>query len=59
VALNQLLTRQVVGGAEVDRVMAQATGSWWRRNEATLLPVTVMGIALLIVAFVPLFFTAA
>lgn len=55
VALNQLLTRQVVGDAECDLAKAEGQG-YWRRNESVLLPVVVMSVALLIVAFVPLFF---
>jgi TRAP-type C4-dicarboxylate transport system permease large subunit len=53
VALNQLLTRQVIGGEAYD---PPGEGGLWRRHEKILLPVTVMGIALLVVAFVPLFF---
>ncbi len=51
VALNQLLARSVVGEQEDD---TPADASFWRRHEDTLLPVTVMAVALLIVAFVPL-----
>lgn len=50
VALNHLLTRQVVGDAEY----ADSGGSFWARNERILLPLVVMATALLIVAFVPL-----
>ena len=58
VALNHLLTRQVVGADAVAEAKADAANasSFWRRHEQLLLPVTVMGIALLLVAFVPLFF---
>lgn len=56
IALNQLLTRQVVGAEEVDRVLSETTGGFWARNERILLPCSVMGTALLLVAFVPLFF---
>jgi TRAP-type C4-dicarboxylate transport system permease large subunit len=53
VALNHLLTRAVVGSdADVDDVPEGA--GFWLRHERLLLPVTVMGIALLLVAFVPL-----
>jgi TRAP-type C4-dicarboxylate transport system permease large subunit len=58
VALNQLLTRQVVGDAEIQRAKAEVANdpSFWRRHEAMLLPITVMGTALILVAFVPLIF---
>jgi TRAP-type C4-dicarboxylate transport system permease large subunit len=53
VALNHLLTRQVVGEREV--ALASEEGhNFWYRHEKILLPITVMGTALLIVAFVPL-----
>ena len=54
VALNHLLTRQVVGEEEV-LLALQEGDTFWSRHERILLPVTVMGIALVIVAFVPLF----
>ena len=54
VALNHLLTRQVVGDQEFIRSQ-QTTGSFWSRHERILLPISVMGIALLIVAYLPLF----
>jgi TRAP-type C4-dicarboxylate transport system permease large subunit len=57
VALNHLLTRQVVGADEVDRAIAETEGSFWMRHERILLPITVMGTALILVAFVPLLFT--
>lgn len=58
VALNHLLTRQVVGAEEVDAALqASAGGTFWRRHERILLPISVMATALLLVAFVPLFFT--
>lgn len=53
VALNHLLTRQVVGEAEAE-LAAQEGETFWRRHEKVLLPVTVMAMALLIVAFGPL-----
>ena len=53
VALNHLLSRQVVGEKEV-ALAAQEGHNFWYRYEKFLLPLTVMGIALLIVAFVPL-----
>ncbi|MEZ4454493.1 MAG: TRAP transporter large permease subunit [Nannocystaceae bacterium] len=52
VALNHLLTRQVVGEAEEDAPPPGA--GLWRRHERVLLPITVMVIALLVVAFAPL-----
>ena len=53
VALNHLLTRQVVGEKEV-ALASQEGHNFWYRHEKFLLPLTVMGIALVIVAFVPL-----
>lgn len=56
VALNRLLTRQVVGMEEIDRAHAEVADhpSFWRRHESLLLPMVVMGISLLLVAYVPL-----
>ncbi|WP_150909954.1 TRAP transporter large permease subunit [Marinobacter halotolerans] len=56
VALNHLLTRQVVGETEV--LAAERTGSFWHRYERLLLPLVVMGPTLLVAAFVPLMFYA-
>ncbi|MAL99112.1 MAG: C4-dicarboxylate ABC transporter [Alteromonadaceae bacterium] len=56
VALNHLLTRQVVGETEV--LAAERTGSFWHRYERLLLPLLVMGTTLLLVAFVPMLFYA-
>ena len=56
VALNHLLTRQVVGESEV--LAAERMGSFWHRYERLLLPVAVMGPTLLLVAFVPMIFYA-
>ena len=53
VALNHLLTRQVVGEREV-ALASQEGHNFWYRHEKFLLPLTVMGIALIIVAFLPL-----
>ena len=53
VALNHLLTRQVVGEREV-ALASQEGHNFWYRHEKILLPLTVMGIALIIVAFLPL-----
>lgn len=55
VALNHLLTRQVVGEEEIRLAKEESAGmSFWYRHERTLLPLVCMGAALLIVAFVPL-----
>ncbi|RZL02937.1 MAG: TRAP transporter large permease subunit [Rubrivivax sp.] len=55
VALNQLLTRQVVGEAEIERSDREVSGlSFYRRYERWILPCIVMSISLLLVAFVPL-----
>ena len=53
VALNHLLTRQVVGDAEVQSAVLRE-GPFWRRYEKFVLPMAVMLTALLIVAFAPL-----
>ena len=53
VALNHLLTRQVVGEREV-ALASQEGHNFWYRYEKFLLPLTVMGIALIMVAFLPL-----
>lgn len=55
VALNHLLTRQVVGEEEIKLAAQETAGqSFWRRHEKILLPITSMGITLLLVAFIPL-----
>jgi TRAP-type C4-dicarboxylate transport system permease large subunit len=55
VALNHLLTRQVVGEEEIRLAKEESAGmSFWYRHERILLPLACMGAALLIVAFVPL-----
>ncbi len=55
VAINQLLLRQVVGDDEIDKVNAQSQGlPFMRRYERWILPLIVMSIGLLIVAFGPL-----
>jgi len=55
VALNQLLTRQVVGEAEIDKSDAEVAGaSFYRRYERWILPCLVMSISLAIVAYGPL-----
>ncbi|MFO7530048.1 MAG: TRAP transporter large permease subunit [Marinobacter sp.] len=57
VALNHLLTRQVVGEAEVTAAQ-QETGTFYQRHERIILPLIAMGISLLLVSFVPLLFYA-
>jgi TRAP-type C4-dicarboxylate transport system permease large subunit len=55
VALNHLLTRQVVGEEEVRLSKEEVVGeNFWYRNEKILLPLATMATALLIVAFLPL-----
>lgn len=57
VAVNHLLTRQVVGEKEVELSIAEVVGkSFWLRHEKILLPLTVMGISLILVAFGPLIY---
>ncbi|MFB2703346.1 MULTISPECIES: TRAP transporter large permease subunit [Marinobacter] len=56
VALNHLLTRQVVGETEV--LAAERTGTFWHRYQRLLLPLAVMIPSLLLVAFVPMLFYA-
>lgn len=53
VALNHLLTRQVVGDDEVESAKVH-TGSFYRRYEKFVLPVAVMLTALLMVSYLPL-----
>lgn len=55
VALNQLLTRQVVGEAEMDAADAEVRHlGFYSRYERWILPVLVMSIGMVIVAFLPL-----
>jgi len=54
VALNHLLTRAVVGDAADDPDVPEGAGFWYQ-HEKLLLPVSVMASALVLVAFVPLF----
>lgn len=59
VALNHLLTRQVVGEKEIialleERDSSLKNASFWFRHERFVLPIVVLGSALLLVAFVPL-----
>ncbi|KYZ87704.1 C4-dicarboxylate ABC transporter [Alcanivorax sp. KX64203] len=53
VALNHLLTRQVVGDDEVESAKLHS-GSFFRRYEKFLLPIAVMLTALLAVSYLPL-----
>jgi len=53
VALNHLLTRQVVGEEEM-RLASEEPGTFYQRHERILMPLIVMSIALVLVAFVPL-----
>ncbi|AMQ89306.1 TRAP transporter large permease subunit [Marinobacter sp. LQ44] len=57
VALNHLLTRQVVGEAEVLAAQREG-GTFYQRHERIIMPLIAMGISLLLVAFVPLLFYA-
>ncbi|MBY5937525.1 TRAP transporter large permease subunit [Marinobacter nauticus] len=57
VALNHLLTRQVVGEAEV-LAAQQEGGTFYQRHERIIMPLIAMGISLILVAFVPLLFYA-
>lgn len=55
VALNQLLIRQVVGQKEIDLAAAEVKGKgFYRRFERWVLPLAVMSVGLVIVAFGPL-----
>ena len=57
VAVNHLLTRQVVGEEEIEKAKEETIGkSFWIRHERYVLPLTVMGIALVLVAFGPLLY---
>ena len=57
VALNQLLTRQVVGEEEMDAADKEVSHlSFYYKYERWILPCIIMAISLLLVAFVPLFF---
>lgn len=56
VALNHLLARQVIG--EASYVENLPANSFFERYEHILIPMAVMATALVLVAYVPLFFTA-
>ncbi len=59
VALNHLLARQVVGEAEVEASVIDAQGgTFYQRHERIIMPLIVMGTALVIVAFGPLMFSS-
>ncbi|SFL89026.1 TRAP transporter large permease subunit [Marinobacter zhejiangensis] len=58
VALNHLLTRQVVGEAEVVAALKEP-GTFYQRHERVIMPLIAMGISLVLVAFVPLMFYAS
>ncbi len=59
VALNQLLTRQVVGEKEMDEADAEVRHlSFYYKYERWILPLLVMVPSLLLVVYVPLFFYA-
>ncbi|WP_250655513.1 TRAP transporter large permease subunit [Alkalimarinus coralli] len=53
VALNHLLTRQVVGQEEVE-LATQEGDTFYQKHERIIMPLIVMGIALVLVAYVPL-----
>lgn len=55
VALNHLLTRQMVGHEETAKAYLE-DGSFWYRHEKILLPLATMGTTLLLVAIVPVLF---
>lgn len=59
VALNHLLTRQVVGEEEIRLSKLETEGeNFWYRHEKILLPLVTMATALIIVAFGPLLWQA-
>ena len=55
VALNHLLTRQMVGHEETEKAALEGDNFWYR-HEKILLPLATMGTTLLLVATVPLLF---
>jgi TRAP-type C4-dicarboxylate transport system permease large subunit len=55
VALNHLLTRQVVGEEEFLKAKSESS-NFFDKYERLIIPMIVMGIALVLVAFTPLFF---
>ncbi len=59
VALNHLLTRHLVGDREIQLAKDEATAAglgWWYRHERYVMPLTVMFIALIVVAYGPLLY---
>ncbi|MFZ5724721.1 MAG: TRAP transporter large permease subunit [Pseudomonadota bacterium] len=59
VALNHLLTRHLIGDREVQLAKEDAAAAgrgWWYRHERYAMPVTIMFIALMIVAYGPLLY---
>lgn len=59
VALNHLLARLAIGEEEYEALAAEPPEpTFWRRHERILLPLTVMGTSLVIVAFAPLIYKA-
>ncbi len=55
VALNHLLTRQMVGHKETDEAALEGDNFWYR-HEKILLPLVTMGTTLLLVTVAPVFF---
>lgn len=55
VALNHLLTRQMVGYEEAEKAALEG-GSFWYRHEKMLLPIATLGTTLLLVAIIPVLF---
>jgi TRAP-type C4-dicarboxylate transport system permease large subunit len=53
VALNQLLTRQMVGQKEIAKAALEGD-SFWYRHERTMLPLVTMGTTLMLVAVAPI-----
>lgn len=58
VAINQLMLRQVVGEAEIDRVTEEVKNApFKRRMERWVLPLIVMSIGLLLVTYTPMIYS--
>ena len=53
VALNQLLTQQMVGQKEIEKAALEGD-SFWYRHERTILPLVTMATTLMLVAIVPI-----
>jgi len=59
IMLNHVLARQAIGFDELKLAIEESKHlNFWRRHEMILLPLTTMFIALLCIAFIPLFFYA-